>query len=281
MGTIQKVLAMSHSPEALMYVDNPESQPNWEHMRQYIRALRELGEEVNELKPDRIILVFDEHYVRHTDDFLVINGDRLQASLSAYGVDYEGEHAGDPELAQRIFDAGQAAGLPMRMAAAPDYGIYDFALMIPLLYMKLDLSVPIVPVHTHYVPEITLDRCLRLGETIREVVEASDQKAVLIVNGGLSHYIMYPWKWPDVDVTFDKMMIDLLEQGRGRELAKYTHSDMEVAGNDEIRQWLVAVGATDPGTPARLMAYEAAEYFGIGIGQAVVDLTPAPAVVTR
>lgn len=275
MGKILKVYAVSHSPESLVYVDNPASQPNWEHMRKYVKAMREAGEEIKALNPDRIILVFDEHYVRHTDDFLVINGSELKSSLVAYGVDYEADLPGDPDLAQEIFDAGKSAGLPMRMADSPDYRTYDFAMLIPPIFMKLDLDIPMVPVHTHYVPEITLDKCVTFGETIRKVVEDSDHNVVVIANGGLSHYIMYPWKWPAIDKVFDEMMLDLLKQGRGRELVRYGHGDMEVAGNDEIRQWLVAVGATDPGTPAKVMAYEPAEYFGIGIGQAMVDFTPS------
>jgi len=274
MGKLLKTVAMSHLPEVFAYVEDPESKPHWPQMRNFIRTLHELGKTVKKLSPDVIIMSFDEHWVPHSPDFLVVNGAKHKASLQQFGIDYDGEYPGHPELAAAIFKKAQEMGLPVRMQEAPDYRIYDFAFLIPLIFMRIGDKIPIVPVLTHYLPEITLQRCVEMGKVIRQVVNSRNENSVLILDGGLSHYIMYPEKWSRIDEAFDRNTLKLLSEGRALELVKNTHQDLENAGNDEIRQWLLGVGAVDEGTKANVLAYEPANYFGLGVAAAVVDLQP-------
>lgn len=274
MGNLLKTVAMSHLPEVFAYVEDPRSKTNWPQMRNFVRALYQLGESVRKLSPDVIIMSFDEHHVPHTPDFLIINGKQHKASLERQGIEYESDYPGHPELAAAIFNKAQEMALPVRMQEAPDYPVFDFAFLIPLIFMRIKRDIPIVPVLTHYVPEITLERCVTMGRVIRQVIDGSGRTAVLIAGGGLSHYILYPEKWSQIDEAFDRNMLRLLSEGRGLELVKYSHQDLEDAGNDEIRQWLIGVGAADEGTKANVLAYEPATYFGLGVGVAAVDLQP-------
>lgn len=274
MSRLLKTIAVSHLPEVFAFVENPQSQPHWPQMRNFLKGLLEVGKSVQELSPDVIVMSFDEHYVPHTPDFLLVNGAKHRTTLEQYGIDYEAEYLGHPQMALEIFEKAREAGLPVRLQEAPDYDLFDFALLIPILFMRISKDIPIVPILTHYVPEITLERCVVMGRVIREVVEAGKENAVLIVDGGLSHYICYPEKWDHLDDAFDRNMLRLLSEGKGLELVKYDHQALEDAGNEEIRQWLVGLGAVDRGTKARVLAYEPANYFGLAVGAAVVDLQP-------
>jgi aromatic ring-opening dioxygenase catalytic subunit (LigB family) len=273
-GKLLKTIAVSHLPEVFAFVENPQSQPNWPQMRNFLKGLLEVGKRVREASPDVIVMSFDEHYVPHTPDFLVVDGAKHRATLEQYGIDYEAEYLGHPEIAREIFRKATEASLPVRMREAPDYDLFDFALLIPMLFMRIGKEIPVVPVLTHYVPEITLEGCVAMGRVIREVVESRSENAVLIVDGGLSHYICYPEKWDRLDDAFDRNMLKLLSEGKGLELVQYDHDALEEAGNDEIRQWLIGVGAVDRGTKAKVLAYEPANYFGLAVGAAVVDLQP-------
>jgi 2,3-dihydroxyphenylpropionate 1,2-dioxygenase len=275
MGQILKAVALSHLPEVFAYVDeDPTSKPSWPQMRNFLRAVGQLGKRVREANPDVLIMSFDEHYVKHTPDFMIINGPRIAGTVEMYGLDFERTYPGHPELAAAIYERAKAAGLPVRLQPAPDWAVFDFALLIPLLFMGIDQEIPIVPVLTHYVPEITLDRCVRMGQVIREVIQERDEKAVVIADGGLSHYICYPDKWEKIAVEWDRQFLRALEEGRGLEMARFSHDELEEAGNDEVRQWLLAIATIEPGTRADVLAYEPALYFGLGVGAAVVDLKP-------
>jgi aromatic ring-opening dioxygenase catalytic subunit (LigB family) len=275
MGTVLKAGALSHLPEVFGYVDeDPTSKPAWPQMRSFLRGVAELGKRVRAAQPDVLIMSFDEHYVAPTPDFMIINGARHAGTLEMFGIEFDRTYPGHPELAAAIYERARQAGLPVRMQAAPDWGVFDFALLIPLIFMGIDRDIPVVPVMVHYLPEISLERCVQMGQVIRDLIGERPENAVVIGDGGLSHYIGYPEKWDQIDVEWDRQFLRALEEGRARDLAHYTHDELEEVGNDEVRQWLLAASTVEDGTRAEVLAYEPATYFGLGVGAAVVDLKP-------
>jgi len=99
--------------------------------------------------------------------------------------------------------------------------------------------VPVVPVflNTYYPPnQPTPKRCHRLGETIREAVEAwnDDVRVAVVASGGLSHFV--------IDEELDWTVLRALEEGNREALTSLSTVKLN-SGTSEIRNWIAMHGA--------------------------------------
>jgi len=104
-----------------------------------------------------------------------------------------------------------------------------------------DRSIPAVPimVNTYYPPnQPTPRRCYNVGSAIRRAIEAwpVEARVGILASGGLSHFV--------VDEELDTIA---LEGIRNKDIAKLSQLPRERmnSGNSEIRNWIVATGATE------------------------------------
>jgi hypothetical protein len=101
--------------------------------------------------------------------------------------------------------------------------------------------VPIVPVllNTYYPPnQPTARRCYRLGQAIRQAVEAwpEPRRVGVVGSGGLSHFV--------VDEELDRHVLQILAKKDAEAIAALPASQLE-SGNSEIRNWIAAAGAAE------------------------------------
>jgi hypothetical protein len=104
-----------------------------------------------------------------------------------------------------------------------------------------DRVVPIVPVllNTYYPPnQPTPARCYRLGQAIRQAVEAWSpaRRVGIVASGGLSHFF--------VDEALDRRVLELLAKKDADGIAALPTAELE-SGSSEIRNWLAAAGALE------------------------------------
>src|SRR5690625_3339195 len=85
---------------------------------------------------------------------------------------------GCPELAKALVSGGSKAGLPVKEKA---YGM-DHGAFCPLKVMGV--STPVVPIS---MSQRTHEECVRWGRVIRQVVEESGMRVVLLAPGNLCH----------------------------------------------------------------------------------------------
>jgi len=102
-------------------------------------------------------------------------------------------------------------------------------------------TIPTVPImlNTYYPPnQPTPKRCYDLGRAIRNAVEAWPTKARvgILASGGLSHFV--------VDEELDYMAMDGIIAKDIVQLSRLPRERMN-SGNSEIRNWIVAGGATE------------------------------------
>ena len=101
--------------------------------------------------------------------------------------------------------------------------------------------IPVVPVmiNTYYPPnQPTPKRCYELGRAIRNAVESWPEKkrVAVIASGGLSHFV--------VDEPLDYMAMDGIKNKDIVKLSALPRERMN-SGNSEIRNWIIATGATE------------------------------------
>jgi 3-O-methylgallate 3,4-dioxygenase len=104
-----------------------------------------------------------------------------------------------------------------------------------------DNPVPVVPIflNTYYPPnQPSPRRCYRLGQAIREAVEAypQDRRIGIVASGGLSHFT--------VDEALDGEIVRALRMKDARALQDLPRAQLN-SGSSEIRNWICAAGALE------------------------------------
>ena len=106
---------------------------------------------------------------------------------------------------------------------------------------KADKSI-VLMLTNGYVPPLPYPRrCYALGKAIREIIDESEARVLVLATGGMSHYPGTP-HYGDVDEDFDRHVLDLLSKGEGSKLAQYSPEEILHRGNGELVNWIIAAG---------------------------------------
>lgn len=137
-------------------------------------------------------------------------------------------------LVDREFDVASANSLPEGEGEGHAFGFVHQRIM-------RDVPVPVVPVflNTYYPPnQPSPRRCYRLGQAIREAVEAYPQELRIgvVASGGLSHFT--------VDEALDREVVRALREKDSRALQGLPREKLN-SGSSEIRNWICAAGALE------------------------------------
>jgi aromatic ring-opening dioxygenase catalytic subunit (LigB family) len=146
----------------------------------------------------------------------------------------------------------------------------DYAFYVPLHFTMPEPAVPLLPLHVNVYlpPQPTPRRCHDWGVALGEILRARPERVALMASGGMSHFPGTD-RYASPDLDYDRRLLDLLREGRGRELAAVTGEELDKAGNIELRTWLVVVGAVGA-APADVYCYEPSWHHG----NAVVEWPP-------
>lgn len=132
------------------------------------------------------------------------------------------------------FDISHATKLPRDHGEGHAFGFVHRRLMA-------EAPIPIVPVvlNTYFPPnQPTPRRCYRLGQAIRQAVQAweSDARVGILASGGLSHFL--------VDEALDRQVLDACKAGDGAALMAIPVARL-TSGSSEIRNWIATAGAAE------------------------------------
>jgi hypothetical protein len=122
---------------------------------------------------------------------------------------------------------------------------FGHAFVPPLAYLTPGCDRPVIPilVNCYYPPQPTARRCYDFGQALARVIKGvtTVQCVAIAASGGL-------WHTPGqadatIDVEFDRHFLSLLTERRAAEVAGLPAAAL-VSGTGEIRNWIVAAGAT-------------------------------------
>ena len=138
----------------------------------------------------------------------------------------------------------------------------DYAFYVPLHFTMPEPAVPLLPLHVNVYlpPQPTPRRCHDWGVALGEILRARPERVALMASGGMSHFPGTD-RYASPDLDYDRRLLDLLREGRGRELAAVTGEELDKAGNVELRTWLVVLGAVGA-APADVYCYEPSWHHG-------------------
>ncbi|MHB8574565.1 MAG: DODA-type extradiol aromatic ring-opening family dioxygenase [Dehalococcoidia bacterium] len=230
-----------------------------------------LGEHLAALRPDALVMVYDDHvdnfFFNAFPTFSIGVGESFAPADEGRGAPNARPLPGHSALARAIAaHLVEEGGFDMTVCEElrADHGAFVPTIVIPGLR-----DVPIVPivVNTVQEPMPSARRCWQLGQALAVALAAApgDERVALIGTGGLAHQLGGPrFGW--IAEEFDRRFLQLITSGPREALTELTNQEIAAAGNgtNEIRNWIVVAGAV-PDAPARVIYYEPLGITGTGI----------------
>jgi aromatic ring-opening dioxygenase catalytic subunit (LigB family) len=204
-------------------------------------AFGALRKDLEAARPDVLIVVANDQFVNffwnNIPSFFVTIGDEVKGQFTRHKFHYKN----DKDLGKAIVRAGMEQGIDF------SYGEYielQHTQVVPLYFLSREAKIPILPVYvnTWVDPAPSPRRCYQVGELIRKVADASNQRVAMLATGGLSHFPGSP-RIGEIDERFDHELLQVLRDGKGQKLCDYSVRDLLQAGDTEFLNWMVVIGA--------------------------------------
>ncbi|WAP54763.1 hypothetical protein [Streptomyces sp. S465] len=254
----------SHVPDLLA---RPEVDPA-DGVARLTEGYEQLAERIAAADPDLLIVTADCHFQSfRTGAFVIGTGEKHTGSMEFFKrPDLDLTLTGAPEYARAMANAIRAEEMEVEECEQIDL---DHGLIVPLRQLLPRPDLPVIPVITQPARSFSPFGARAFGQVLRCVVEERDKKVAMLATGGLSHWLD-PGKFGGVDVEFDTYLLQMLQAGRGNDLANLEPYALLDHGQYEFPNWLIMLGLTGPGVRGEVLAYEPME--ASGGGWTVVDM---------
>jgi hypothetical protein len=233
----------------------------WEQRYTACQAgIKQLGTILRQADVDAIVIFGDDQHEQFGDENMpamaiyhgemcsVKHKERPAGSATWMAIEANGwenklpEYPAQPQLAMHLIESLTEQEFEVtRCSQLRDSVGIGHAFSFLYRRMWTDCDVPIVPimVNTYYPPnQPTPSRCYRLGQAVRQAVEAWDGggRVAIMASGGLSHVI--------VDEELDRFVLDGLLTQDASKLAAIPREKMR-GGTSEILNWVALAGACE------------------------------------
>jgi len=255
-GKIVGAAATVHAPQ--LFTRPPTEVP--EQMDADVAAMKVIGKDLDELKPDAVIIIGSDHletfFLSSVPTFAVIAGETSKAHFANKSYNMK-VHL---PLAEDILDKLVKADFDMAYSQDALLG-HSFAAVYE--WIIADRGIPVVPIflNTYLPPLPSPQRCQALGKAIANIVAGRPERVVIIASGGMSHY-PGTWKYPQPAYDFDYWAIAQLERGNIDALLKLTSEQLDEVGNTEMLPWYPMFGAIGNDVPGELITYQPTWHHG-------------------
>ncbi len=286
MARIIAGVATSHVPAIGAALDNGKSgEPYWQNV---FRGFEFSKKWIAEVKPDVIILVFNDHASAFSLEviptFAIGCADSFAPADEGWGPRPVPVVQGHPELAWHIAQSTILDEFDMTIVNKMDV---DHGLTVPLslMYGQPDAwPCPVIPLAVNVVqyPPPTANRCYELGKAIARAVESfpADLRVVVFGTGGMSHQLQGP-RAGLINSAFDNQFLDDFANDP-EALTRIKHVEfLREAGSEgiELVMWLIMRGALDR------HAKEIHRFYHVpasntAVGHMILENPPVPALQT-
>jgi aromatic ring-opening dioxygenase catalytic subunit (LigB family) len=270
MGQIVGAYATVHAPQ--LFTRPPTEVP--EQLDADIAAMRMVGAEIAELKPDAVIVMGSDHletfFLSSVPTFAVIAGEYSKAHFANKNYAMK-THL---PLAEDILNRLMAAEFDMSYSQDAVLG-HSFAAVYEWIIAGRDIPVVPIFINTYLPPLPTPKRCAALGKAMAAILAGRPERVVLIASGGMSHY-PGTWKYPQPAYDFDYWAIAQLERGNVDALVSLTAEQLDEVGNTEMLPWYPLFGALGS-VPAELITYQPTWHHGHAVMRFLPNKRKGPA----
>jgi 3,4-dihydroxyphenylacetate 2,3-dioxygenase len=183
--------------------------------RGLIDGMKQMGQALRGLRPN-LFVVNSAHWVSTFNWYATLQDPHRGVCVADEAPDLMPgtpyERKGDPAFARAFVEELKRAGIPALPNDSPHYQ-WDYAALVPLLYLDPDAEVPVVQIPT--VHRGSLDEAVEVGRLLDRVAQDTGRRVCVIASTALSHALERgPEKWPTPErVELDKQLIGHLERG--------------------------------------------------------------------
>ena len=199
---------------------------------------------VADLKPETIVIT-SPHATMYADYFHISPGQAATGSLHRFGapqVKFLEEY--DSELVETISYLAGKRDFPAGSLGEVDREL-DHGTMVPLWFIRnvykegkiVRIGLSGLSLADHY----------RLGQIIKEAVEMTDRKAVIVASGDLSHKLQEygPYGYAPEGPVYDHRIMDVCSRGAFGELFDFDEAFCERASECGHRSFVIMAGTMD------------------------------------
>lgn len=249
---------------ALMPHGDDVLEPKEKETKKLTTLLKGIGEAFRDF--DAYVIV-TPHNVRMSRCIGIITAEHLVSWLGFGGIELQEEYETDRELALKIHESAENAGIPVVDinfgALSGEYSRFPLGWgeTIPLHFLERKPLVVITS--TRGFPRA---RLIKFGEILAEVLERQNRKIGLIISAdhGHAHDPKGPYGYTPESKEYDEIVMRMLKEDKLEEILDFDEEFIERAKPDSYWQLLIMVGALRK-VPMRLVetAYACPSYFGM------------------
>ena len=249
-----------HPPLIVSDIGRGEEEKIAETAGAYDRVARDIAE----IAPDTIIIT-SPHSVMYSDYFHISPGKTAAGSFSQFGagrVKFSENY--DTELVSEIVRRAEETDFPAGTLGEKDPQL-DHGTMVPLWFVRKYLKTGnIVRVGLSGLP---LEDHYRLGQIIRDSVDALGRRAVFIGSGDLSHKLQSygPYGFAEEGPQYDTRIMDVMGRAAFGELFDFSEDFLDKAAECGHRSFVIMAGALD-GTSVKTEKLSHQDVTGVGYG---------------
>ena len=235
-----------------------------DQIRRTIRAYEAVAAEIAEIKPDTIIIT-SPHAVMYADYFHISPGEEAAGDFGQFRApEVRFREQYDTELVKAISSLARAKDFPAGTRGERD-GRLDHGTMVPLYFIEQQYTgfqlvrtgLSGLPLTDHYA----------FGQMIRQAVETTGRKAVLVASGDLSHKLQTygPYGYAAEGPEYDRKIMDTAARAAFGEMLEFDEAFCEKAAECGHRSFVIMAGALDGmRVEARTLSHE--DVTGVGYG---------------
>lgn len=233
-------------------------------------AYERVAEEIAELEPDTIV-ISSPHATMYADYFHISPGNAATGSFSRFGADkvkFIEEY--DTALVSEIEKRAKKISFPAGTLGEVDRDL-DHGTMVPLFFIRkrykggkiVRVGLSGLPLTDHY----------RMGQIIKDSVNATGKRVVYVASGDLSHKLQDygPYGYAAEGPVYDQKVMDVCQRGAFGELLEFDEDFCDKAAECGHRSFVIMAGALD-GVKVRANRLSHQDITGVGYG--ICTFTP-------
>lgn len=233
-------------------------------VRKTISAYETVAAEIAGIRPETII-VTSPHAVLYADYFHVSPGKEATGDLGTFRApEVRFDERYDTELVKAICTLAKEKGFPAGTQGERDRRL-DHGTMVPLWFVERQYK-DFCLVRTG-LSGLSLAEHYEFGRIIRQAVEQTGRKAVLIASGDLSHKLQEygPYGFAKEGPEYDRRIMDAAGRAAFGEMLTFEESFCDKAAECGHRSFVIMAGALDGmNVEAKVLSHE--DITGVGYG---------------
>ena len=239
-------------------------------------ALKNISKDIKDKSPNTIILI-TPHSTMFRDAISLSYEDNMEGDLSEFGVPEVSMNISiNKELTDNIYSIAKDNNIPIVKSTNDLLNDYnssiklDHGSIVPLYFINKFYNHYNI-VHITYAPLSDLE-LYHFGLCIRKAVDKSNNKAIVVASGDLSHKLKNegPYEYSPYGEKFDKKFINLLKEGNTKDIFNMDKKIINNAGECGRRSVIIMLGTLEGKRfKGNLLSYEGT--FGVGYAVMKID----------